>query len=290
MDSKYCYPGTNVLINKLGITDIDMLNEAERQFTSFRLKQLQAYPINGQFDLLHLQNIHKHIFKDMYEWAGEIRNINISKGSTMFANSLYIKFYSDLIHSQLMIDQFLHGLGIDKYSTKLAYYASELNLLHPFREGNGRSTREFLRCLSNEAGYELNYSKISVQDLYNSFVKSVSDISDLKNTFKKHFLNNTREFYNDPGIKKESDELIEKLNDVRFLSDKNSFQSLKEINELYKELGHKIESGTIDVNDFKFKLVSNIINDLRSIQVSDIQNIKQHQNNLIKGKINTIEL
>ena len=76
----YCYPDSKVLINKFDIRDMDSLMERERGFTSFRLTQLEANPIKGNFDLKHLQSIHKHLFQDIYSWAGELRLVEISKG------------------------------------------------------------------------------------------------------------------------------------------------------------------------------------------------------------------
>jgi cell filamentation protein len=74
-DGKYCYPNSSVLINKLNITDEDELNAAERKITSLKIAEISDNPVKGEFDLKHLQDIHRHIFKDIYDWAGEIRTV-----------------------------------------------------------------------------------------------------------------------------------------------------------------------------------------------------------------------
>ena len=80
-DREYCYPDSNVLINKLGIKDHDELVTAEREITSLKIAMAKADKIDGDFDFEHLKNIHKFIFEDIYTWAGETRHVNISKGN-----------------------------------------------------------------------------------------------------------------------------------------------------------------------------------------------------------------
>lgn len=82
-DKVYCYPNSDVLVNKLNIRNIDRLHEAERRITMFRLDDLLNNPIKENFDLKHLQSIHEYLFQDIYEWAGKIRIVDIAK-SNMF--------------------------------------------------------------------------------------------------------------------------------------------------------------------------------------------------------------
>lgn len=89
-DTKYCYPGSNVLVNKLDIRDPNKLQIFERKLTMLRLLELIDKPIEGKFDFKHLQAIHAYIFfQDMYDWAGKIRTVDISKGNT-FCNVRFI--------------------------------------------------------------------------------------------------------------------------------------------------------------------------------------------------------
>ena len=140
-DTKYCYPDTEVLINKLDIRDLDKLHIFERKLTMLRLLELLDKPINGKFDFKHLQAIHAYIFQDVYDWAGKVRTVDIAKGN-MFCNVRFISSQADVIFSGLKEEHYLAGLDEDMFIKRLAYYFSEINALHPFREGNGRSQRE----------------------------------------------------------------------------------------------------------------------------------------------------
>lgn len=77
----YCYKGTNVLKNRLNITDAEILKNAERELSMARYYSLEKSNIEGDFSLKMLQYIHKELFQDIYEWAGEIRKVDIAKGT-----------------------------------------------------------------------------------------------------------------------------------------------------------------------------------------------------------------
>jgi len=147
------------LINKLGIRDFSTLLRAERNYTSLRLYELSMEPIKGVFDLKHLQDIHHYIFQDIYEWAGNIRTVDIAKGN-VFCHYNHIQAFGNDIFSTLKKDGYLFGLSKHATISKLAYYFGEINALHPFREGNGRSQREFIYSLAHMNGYELNFDLI----------------------------------------------------------------------------------------------------------------------------------
>lgn len=155
-----CYEGTYVLINKAGIKDYHKLQEFERLKTDFRQSQLLENPIKGNFDLNHLQKIHEHLFQDVYDWAGQIRNCYLEKPGTRFCFPQYIDPAANDIFNRLKKDNYFQGLDINKFSEKMADLWGDINHLHPFREGNGRSTREFLREVALNANYELNLNGI----------------------------------------------------------------------------------------------------------------------------------
>lgn len=158
-DHIYCYPNSDVLINKLNIRDGDILSEAERRLTMLRISDLIDNPIKGEFDLKHLQAIHKYIFQDIYDWAGEIRTVDIAK-QNMFCKVQYINNQSSIIFENLKKENFLIGLKRDKIINRLSYYFSEINALHVFREGNGRSQREFIRELALFCYYRIDFRKV----------------------------------------------------------------------------------------------------------------------------------
>lgn len=187
--SKYCYPGTEVLINKLNIQDPSKLEKAERIFTLKRLAEIHHKPIPGDFNLKHLKEIHKHLFKDIYSFNGQIRNEQISKGATTFASPLHIESYSKDLFKELKSEKHLKHLDVEQFSERAAYYMSEINHLHPFREGNGRAQREFVRTLAMKNGYELDWSRVDTKTLLDASIKSVRDPKDLGEVIKDSIVN-----------------------------------------------------------------------------------------------------
>ena len=95
-DKMYCYPNSDVLINKLNIHDSDKLPEVERKLTMLRLMDLLEKPVTGKFDFEHLRNIHKYIFQDIYSWAGKIRTVDIAK-SNMFCKVQFIEMQASVL-------------------------------------------------------------------------------------------------------------------------------------------------------------------------------------------------
>lgn len=170
-DSKYCYPNSNILKNKFNITDEEKLELAEREYTSLSIAEIKINPIRGNFDLLHLQDIHRHIFKDIYDWAGELRTVNISKG-THFYNSMFIVDGAETIFSELKKENYLIGLSEDKIHERLGYYLGEINILHPFREGNGRCQRIMIEYLAQVAGYDIDFSKVTSSEMIEACINS----------------------------------------------------------------------------------------------------------------------
>ena len=163
-DTKYCYPDSDVLINKLDIKDVNKLHKFERKLTMIRLLELFDNPIKGNFDFKHLKDIHKFIFQDIYDWAGNVRIVDIAKGN-MFCNVKFIDSQAEEIFSNLKEEMYLSGLNEEDFVKRLVYYLSEINALHPFREGNGRTQREFIRLLALKNGYVIKYDRISNDEM-----------------------------------------------------------------------------------------------------------------------------
>lgn len=165
-DDVYCYPGTNVLCNLAGITNAKELDIYEGEFSTLRTLEIQEKPIIGQFDLAHLQRIHLALFQDVYDWAGKLRTVDISRGNSRFANVRFIESAAHEIFNKLAREHWLKRLDLDQLSARLAHYLSEINALHPFREGNGRVQRIFISQLSYAAGYQLDYSDLEQDQIY----------------------------------------------------------------------------------------------------------------------------
>ena len=180
-NSNYCYKDSNVLINKLNIQDEKLLQKYEAKITAAKLLALRQEGIIGNFDAEHLVKIHTYLFEDIYPFAGQFRNENIAKGVFRFAEYEYIVPELQKLMKQLREENYLANLSKENLANRLAYYLSELNVLHPFREGNGRTAREFIRELALKNGYILNLSKVSPNDFLKASIKSIVDTSDLAN-------------------------------------------------------------------------------------------------------------
>ncbi len=100
-DDTYCYPGTNVLRNKAEITNAEDLDAYEGELSALRSIEILENPVAGQFDLAHLQRIHLALFQDVYDWAGKIRTVDISRGNSRFANVRFIESAANDIFNKL---------------------------------------------------------------------------------------------------------------------------------------------------------------------------------------------
>lgn len=183
--SKYCYEGTNTLINKLDIKNRKLLEKYEKSTTALKLLSLEKQGVSGNFDINHFINIHKFLFDEIYPFAGLFRTENIAKDEFRFAEWEYIESELNRLLNNLKNEKYLENLDKNTLAEKLAYYAAELNVLHPFREGNGRVIREFIRQLALKNGYYLNFNSVSTEDLLNASIKSIVDTTDLTNIFFK---------------------------------------------------------------------------------------------------------
>ncbi len=163
-DERYCYPHSDVLKNKLGIMDAEIFRAAEREFTSLRIARAKIEPIERGFDLKHLQKIHYFIFRDIYDWAGELRWVNITKGN-IFCAAQYIEAQADELFRKLHSEKCLAAASSKELPLRLAYYLSEINVIHPFREGNGRTQRLFIEYLAEKNGYSVDFSKVTSEEM-----------------------------------------------------------------------------------------------------------------------------
>jgi len=163
-DSNYCYPKSFVLKNKLGITEAEKLSEAERRVTALNLLEIKDMPVRGKFDLKHLCSIHKAIFFDIFTWAGKLRVVDIYKGN-QFCLCQHLESYAADIFAELKADKFLQGKPANEMPERLTYYLSEINVLHPFRDGNGRAQRVFIEYLAQTAGFYVDFSTVSGKEM-----------------------------------------------------------------------------------------------------------------------------
>ncbi len=183
--SIYCYEDCDILKNKLDIKDINKLLEYEAKITAAKLLSLRQKGITGNFDEEHFISIHTYLFEDIYPFAGEFRKENIAKGMFRFAEWEYIPEELKKLLIKLKEENYLEGKNKSELAKSLAYYISELNVLHPFREGNGRCIREFIRQLALKNGYILNLKKVSPEETLEASIKSIVEIDDLARIMEK---------------------------------------------------------------------------------------------------------
>ena len=175
VQSIYCYPDSNVLKNKLNIRDLRELKDVEEKFVAIKQLVLLQKPIPGRFTINHLLRIHRFLFEDVYPFAGHIRREQISKGETLF-------FPPDLIKRELRrVFGEIHETGMlqekkpQSQIQHLSHVMAELNIIHPFREGNGRSIRELIRCMAQVYGLTLNWGNADQDTMMDAAIASVYD-------------------------------------------------------------------------------------------------------------------
>ena len=165
----YCYPGTTVLINKLDLRDQRQLDAFEAEITSQRAAE--PLPI-GHFDIPHYLAIHKHLFQDVYDWAGCIRTVRIAKDGNMFCYPEYIDAELTKLFGQLRSAAHFRGLPPIAFARSAAHFVSELNAIHPFREGNGRAQLTYLTLVSQHAAHPLNLERMSPNEMLQAIIDS----------------------------------------------------------------------------------------------------------------------
>ena len=172
-----CYPCTSVLINKFDLRSQQELDRVEAVLVTAKAAQWEESPLCSTFDFEHYKAIHRHLFCDLYEWAGVPRSINISKKGTQFCPADEIPRVSSAIFRRLAEQNFFQSLSFDDFVDAFVDFYIRTNELHPFREGNGRTQRVFLAQLAQHAGYQLDFSCIDPDELMERFVRGDSSRS-----------------------------------------------------------------------------------------------------------------
>jgi cell filamentation protein len=184
-----CYEGTTCLINKFGIKDEKKLSQMETLITTAKCKELEVNPIDGDFGFEHYKAIHKYIFEDLYDWAGLVRTASISKKGTVFTLPESIEPLADRIFTGLQKENCYIGYDNDQYIESIVDFYCRTNMLHPFREGNGRTQRVFLTQLIRHSGHDINFSTIDTDELMIATIQSANGIVDyLRNLFRESII------------------------------------------------------------------------------------------------------
>lgn len=183
-----CYEGTTCLINKLGIKDEETLKQVEGNITFAKWAELEANPISLDFDFDHYKAIHKYLFEDLYDWAGTVRKIDISKKGTNFVPASDIENVAKGIFDRLKKENFFKNKNKNDFIDNIVDFYSSTNMLHPFREGNGRTQRVFITQLIRFFGYDFDFSNIDSDELMIATIKSANGDNTLLKELFTEFL------------------------------------------------------------------------------------------------------
>ena len=179
-----CYINSSILINILNITDADKLEGAEQEITAIRAAQWE--PEFDTFNLELLQRIHRHLFQDIYSWAGEIRTVDISKDTTHFCSCRFIENEARKLFESLRKENYLTNLNHSQFIEHIADYYCELNVIHPFREGNGRAQRLFFEELIINAGWDVSWGNVARLEWIHANISGFEgDLSVMEKVFSK---------------------------------------------------------------------------------------------------------
>lgn len=151
----YCYPGSTVLRNNFDLHDDEALEVAERMMSEIAASEIEFHL--PPYDLSYLQEIHRKLFRQTYDWAGKLRSIDISKGDTRFCTASRIEPEANKLFSQAAQVNWFEGLARRELVQQVAEFYGDLNMVHPFRDGNGRAQRILFEHLIINAGYEISW-------------------------------------------------------------------------------------------------------------------------------------
>lgn len=198
MRDPYLYEDEEILRNKLNIHKKDLLEDAEADYVVYRLKELALNPLSGNYHTKHLLQMHEFIFQDIYDWAGQPRSISIYKEEDVLGG-LSIE-YSEPLNIINDIHHVLSDMRTKKWNnmsrTQLAkeFCGSLSNLwrIHPFREGNTRTTITFCCQFADEMGFPLNRKLFEENSIYvrTALVAYNAYFSDGSDFSKKEYLEN----------------------------------------------------------------------------------------------------
>jgi cell filamentation protein len=172
----YCYPGTSVLRNRLNLRTASEVEKFETFMTAQRAREplplgRLSHP-GWRFSYDRYRAIHRHLFQDVYRWAGRIRTVEMSKGGNRFCRPDYIEGEMSRLFDRLRASNDLRDLEQEAFAAEAAHVLAELNAIHPFREGNGRTQNIFLAILADRAGHPLDMERLDPTALLRAMVAS----------------------------------------------------------------------------------------------------------------------
>ena len=175
--SDNCYEGTTCLVNKIGIRDEKKLAEIEAQITFAKAVMLEETPIDDDFGFEHFKKIHEFLLCDMYEWAGQVRTVDISKKRTKFLDAASIESIGTKCFAKVK-DGYFENLSFDEFVKRIAEFYNDVNYIHSFREGNGRTQRIYFTQLIRHYGYDINFADVDTDELMIATIQASSGVMD----------------------------------------------------------------------------------------------------------------
>lgn len=160
----YLIPGTQVLRNLVGVRDAETLSTIEFTLFAVRSIKLQTMRIPARGTVRQLQQIHRYLFQDAYDWAGKLRTVTISKAYTTFLPAHMFITGIPYCERALADDHYLRGLGHQQFVERMSVHYDDFNVLHPFREDNGRTQRFFWDLVARDAGWQFDWRLIGKQE------------------------------------------------------------------------------------------------------------------------------
>lgn len=168
-DDPYCYKGTTVLKNRLNTKSAEILEAFELEMSTLRADE----PLpEGRFGPSHYRAIHRHLFQDVFSWAGRYRTVRTAKGGNWFCFPEHIPQQMDQLFQRLKADDFLASDSFEDFVWGAARFLADLNAIHPFREGNGRAQLAFLHLLSIKAGHPLDFGRVDPTSFLSAMIVS----------------------------------------------------------------------------------------------------------------------
>jgi cell filamentation protein len=172
MQDPQSMPGNLCPLNRFNVADYASLQTLETAAAYQRGRELEQRGISGGFDSPHLQAIHRYLFQDVFPWAGQLRAVNIAKNGSQFGPVAYIGSALAETLAKLKEEGLLAHLTRANFCLGAAFYLGEINAIHPFREGNGRTQREFIRELAVQAGHPLSWAGFTQQQMVEASIAS----------------------------------------------------------------------------------------------------------------------
>jgi len=177
--------------NLLGATNLQELHQKEKVLTHTKMLMLKNKPIKGSLDYKHLKDIHRFLFSEVFTWAGQDRydahiTAQFGKGSTLFTPYEKLPLVSKILFDTLKNENYFKGQNKEDFIESAAIFMNGLNILHPFREGNGRVQRIYMEYLANNAGYLLNFQGVTAEEMVTASIMGANgDTSLLEKIFSK---------------------------------------------------------------------------------------------------------